>query len=232
MEYAHITFDLDADLTSLFTWNTKQLFVWISASYPSTTPGVPASEVIIWDAIIPADDAPWHQNTYIHPSAKSSAAASAGNKKKRVPAKKSTKPYPPGTSPGILRLTSQKPKYQITDISGKIASRENATLSLHWNTQPYVGLLTWQRRRSASKSPDSDDVEGGGQQRSRGFLRWAGLKGGQSQTFSFPGLAGSGGTETVKAAKEELETAKGQEGHRLETGQAQQAERERARKRV
>lgn len=32
-EYAFITFDLDADLGSLYTWNTKQVFAWLSVSY-------------------------------------------------------------------------------------------------------------------------------------------------------------------------------------------------------
>lgn len=33
-EYAFITFDLDADLSSLYNWNTKQVFCWLSVVYP------------------------------------------------------------------------------------------------------------------------------------------------------------------------------------------------------
>ena len=35
---AHLAFEIDADLTSVFSWNTKQLFVWLSRSTrrPST----------------------------------------------------------------------------------------------------------------------------------------------------------------------------------------------------
>ena len=60
-------------MTSLFNWNTKQVFVYIVASYPSSSPStIPSSELVIWDAIIPADNAPLHPNTYIHPTPKNS----------------------------------------------------------------------------------------------------------------------------------------------------------------
>ena len=160
------------DLTSLFNWNTKQVFLYIVASYPSSSPStIPPSELVIWDAIIPADNAPLHPNTYIHPTPKS---AKAKNKKSR---KATGKPYPPGGSPGIVKLDSQKPKYQITDVKGKIAERQNATLTLHWNVQPYVGALVWDNRGT--------------------FGLWKGLKGGNSKSFAFPPLKGS---EAAKAA--------------------------------
>ncbi|KAK3679941.1 Signal peptidase complex subunit [Recurvomyces mirabilis] len=188
-EYAHVKFDLDADLSTLFNWNTKQIFAYITASYPSTTPStIPASEAIIWDAIIPADNAPWHQNTYIHPSSKADVKAKKPAKRGSKSKKDTTKPYPAGAQPGILKLSSQKPKYQITDISGRIAERSNATLTLHWNVQPYVGALVWDSKRSIG--------------------RWQGLKGGESK-FEFPPLKG---TEGVK--KEDLKVEAGGERNR------------------
>ncbi|KAF3912843.1 hypothetical protein AA313_de0203689 [Arthrobotrys entomopaga] len=51
-EYASIKFDLDADFESLYNWNTKQIFVWISASYGGDR--YPVNEAVIWDKIIPA----------------------------------------------------------------------------------------------------------------------------------------------------------------------------------
>jgi len=51
-EYATIKFDLDADLSTLFNWNTKQLFVYITATYPGKT--YPKNEAVIWDLIIPS----------------------------------------------------------------------------------------------------------------------------------------------------------------------------------
>ncbi|KAK4501397.1 hypothetical protein PRZ48_007206 [Zasmidium cellare] len=186
-EYAHITFSLDADLTSLFNWNTKQIYLWVSASYPSPKhPSTPPSEAIIWDAIIPADAAPYHPNTYTHPSPKNKGSSNRRNSK---PGKNAGKPYPEGGSPGIVRLESQKPKYQITDVTGKIAEKGNATLTLHWNVQPWVGLLTWTNRAT--------------------YGRWEGLKGGSTGAFEFPAIKGS---ETIK--KEELRTETGAEARR------------------
>lgn len=171
-----------ADLTSLFHWNTKQIFLYITASYPSSSPStIPPSEAVIWDAIIPSDYSPLHPNTYIHPTSKTTSKSKSKSKSKG-------KPYPAGASPGIVRLSNQKPKYQITDVSGKIAERTNATLNLHWNIQPWVGALVWTNTKS--------------------YGRWEGLKGG-ADAFAFPALKGS---ETVK--KEDLKTETGGERNR------------------
>ncbi|KAF2721116.1 signal peptidase 22 kDa subunit [Polychaeton citri CBS 116435] len=187
-EYAHIKFDLDADLSSLFNWNTKQVFLYITATYPSTSPTVPDSEVVIWDAIVPAANAPKHPNVYSHPSTK---AAASKQKQKRQSSK--SKPYPEGAQPGILKLSSQKPKYQVTDATGKLAERANATLHLRWNVQPWVGALTW-----------TNKVD---------FALWGKLDGGRSRVFDFPPLKGS-----EAAKKEDLKTEKGVEAHRLMVG--------------
>ncbi|GIZ47546.1 hypothetical protein CKM354_001063400 [Cercospora kikuchii] len=190
-EYAHVTFDLDADLSSLFNWNTKQIFAYITASYPSDDPqNVPDSEIVVWDAIIPADNAPLHPNTWIHPTAKSK-----DGKKVKKPSRKERalglggKAYPEGKQPGIIKLENQKPKYQITDVTGKIADKQFATLTLHWNVQPYVGALTWTNWNT--------------------FGRWRGLLGGMSDPFNFPSIKAS---ETVK--KEDLKTETGAEANR------------------
>ncbi|EPS38965.1 hypothetical protein H072_7256 [Dactylellina haptotyla CBS 200.50] len=49
-EYAKIKFDLNADFDSLYNWNTKQIYVWISTSYGGDR--YPTNEMIIWDKII------------------------------------------------------------------------------------------------------------------------------------------------------------------------------------
>jgi hypothetical protein len=36
-DYAVFTFDLDVDLTKAFHWGTKQLFVYVTAHYRTTT---------------------------------------------------------------------------------------------------------------------------------------------------------------------------------------------------
>ncbi|KAK9474761.1 putative microsomal signal peptidase [Dipodascopsis tothii] len=52
-EYATAKFSVEADLTPLFNWNTKQVFVYLTASYP----GKPYSnKVVLWDDIITSKD--------------------------------------------------------------------------------------------------------------------------------------------------------------------------------
>ncbi|KAL2354775.1 signal peptidase subunit-domain-containing protein [Cryomyces antarcticus] len=178
-EYAHVKFDLDADLSSLFNWNTKQIFLYITTTYPSLSPTEPPSQAIVWDAIIPSTSAPWHQNQYNHPPTKNTASSSSKSLK-------STAAFPANASPGIVRLASQRPKYQITDVTGRIAERANATLELGWNVQPWVGALTWTNRRD--------------------WGYWKGLVGGRSEQFDFPPL------KSKKA--EDVGTVKGGEKNR------------------
>ncbi len=47
---AILTFDLDADLRGVFNWNVKQIFVFITAKY--TTSSNAFNEVVIWDRIV------------------------------------------------------------------------------------------------------------------------------------------------------------------------------------
>ncbi|KAI9670832.1 MAG: hypothetical protein M1829_004721 [Trizodia sp. TS-e1964] len=145
-EYAQIKFDLDADLSSLFTWNTKQVFVWVLATYPSTSPLEPASQAVIWDRIISGTPPP------------PPPLSKTGSKKKEV------------LPLGLLKLQNQRAKYQITDISGKLAQRGNATLELGWNVQPWVGALAWTTHAR--------------------FGTWKALQGGRSKAFDFPSLVG------------------------------------------
>ncbi|KAF9681067.1 hypothetical protein SADUNF_Sadunf06G0187000 [Salix dunnii] len=46
--------NITADLQSLFTWNTKQLFIFVAAEYE--TPQNSLNQVSLWDAIIPAKE--------------------------------------------------------------------------------------------------------------------------------------------------------------------------------
>ncbi|XP_055341590.1 signal peptidase complex subunit 3-like [Paramacrobiotus metropolitanus] len=52
VEEAIITGDIEVDLSHLFDWNAKQLFVYLIAEY--STPAKPASQnqVVLWDRII------------------------------------------------------------------------------------------------------------------------------------------------------------------------------------
>ncbi|PQE23838.1 signal peptidase subunit protein [Rutstroemia sp. NJR-2017a BBW] len=154
-EYAHIRFSLTADLSSLFNWNTKQVFVYVSASWPSnsSTPEIRDNEAVIWDTIITNPSADHLQN--IGPAAMKKLTREL--KGRGVDRKR-----------GILKLKNQKAKYQITQPGGKLAETEGVVLNVHYNVQPWVGLLTW-----------TPQVE---------FGRWKRVKGGVSRVFNLPGL--------------------------------------------
>ncbi|KAJ9617002.1 hypothetical protein H2200_000723 [Cladophialophora chaetospira] len=177
-EYAQVRFDLDADLSSLFTWNTKQLFVYVTANYPSGKDGNSGmSEAVIWDSIIPATATPYSwrnlKQTYF-PGKKIS--------KSKPKYKKDSKFKPQSTDlvkPGVITLKNQKPKYQITDPSGVISERGNATLQVSWNVQPWVGALVWDKGYLGSR-----------------VGQWEAGSVGRSDIFEFPPLKSK--TETVK----------------------------------
>lgn len=69
---------------------------------------------------------------------------------------------------GKLELKNQKPKYQITAPSGKLAETNDVVLKVHYNVQPWVGVLTW-----------TPQIE---------FLGWKKLKGGVSKAFQLPAI--------------------------------------------
>ncbi|KAF5199841.1 Signal peptidase complex subunit 3b [Thalictrum thalictroides] len=49
-----LTMNITADLQSMFTWNTKQVFVFLAAEYE--TPQNSLNQVSLWDAIIPSKE--------------------------------------------------------------------------------------------------------------------------------------------------------------------------------
>lgn len=152
-EYAIIKFSLDADLSSLFTWNTKQLFVYVTAEWPSAPGTNTTDSAVIWDTIITSPSADHLQN--IGPVAM-----------KKLRRSSEGKPIDP--SRGLLKLKNQRPKYQITHPSGKIAKVDGVTLKVHYNVQPWVGLLTW----------DMQDKLG----------YWRAMDGGASEPFELPAI--------------------------------------------
>ncbi|KAI4090002.1 MAG: hypothetical protein LQ348_000622 [Seirophora lacunosa] len=173
-EYAHIKFDLDADLTSLFNWNTKQLFVWVTAKYPSRVASEPPSQAVIWDAIISSESqkkpsTPFTLYSYLTTPTKPSLKARRPSKSKQAVELPS----------GLVRLKNSKPKYQITDISGQLSGTSNVTLQIGWNVQPWVGALTWTMAEESS------------------WARWRGIKGGASEAFDMPSLKVKGVNQEV-----------------------------------
>lgn len=65
-------------------------------------------------------------------------------------------------------MKNQKPKYQITAPTGNVANTENVVLRLHYNVQPWVGILTW--------TPQME------------LLKWKKVKGGVSKVFRLPAI--------------------------------------------
>ncbi|KAM0786164.1 hypothetical protein ACM66B_006971 [Microbotryomycetes sp. NB124-2] len=49
-EFAFAKFDIVADLSPIFNWNTKQIFVYLRADYQ--TGDYPANSVVLWDRIV------------------------------------------------------------------------------------------------------------------------------------------------------------------------------------
>ncbi|PRQ42130.1 putative signal peptidase I [Rosa chinensis] len=60
-----MTLNISADLQSLFTWNTKQVFVFLAAEYE--TPKNALNQISLWDGIIPSQE---HAKFWIHTSNK------------------------------------------------------------------------------------------------------------------------------------------------------------------
>ncbi|KAJ5908551.1 Signal peptidase 22kDa subunit [Penicillium taxi] len=175
-EYAQIRFDLDADLSPLFNWNTKQLFVYVYATYSSSDNAdsqLRDSEAVVWDVIIPNVKSPYSWDILkgkavaLLPASITGSSSSGKRPSKRTKSKTVKKEKAPET-PGVLRLHGQKGKYQISDITGVLAGRKNVTLSVGWNVQPWVGALWW--------SPGSGTVP-----RTEGTVV-------QSEAFDFPEL--------------------------------------------
>lgn len=78
-------------------------------------------------------------------------------------------------------MRNQKPKYQITAPTGKLAELEDVVLEVHYNVNPWVGVMSW--------TPRVD------------FGRWKMMQGGVSKPFKLPALK-------VPKSKEEKKTKK------------------------
>ena len=136
---------------------------------------------MIWDQIINSHSQshPFNPLQYVRDFYSPPKKPSKSKGKKVAAAKKVEEE----AEPGIIKLRNAKPKYQITDVTGKLAERENVTLQVGWNVQPWVGALTW-------TMPEGFDLG-----------KWNGVKGGKSKVFDMPSLKGkSASSETVVAS--------------------------------
>jgi len=69
-----LTLNISADLQSLFTWNTKQVFIFVAAEYESEKNAL--NQVSLWDAIIPSKE---HAMFWIHTANKYSFVDQGSN---------------------------------------------------------------------------------------------------------------------------------------------------------
>jgi len=159
-EHANIRFSLNADLSSLFTWNTKQVFVYVSAVWPSNAttsrdlesgPAAEQNEAVIWDTIITNPSADHLQN--IGPAAMRKLVKSA--KGKAI-----------DPSRGILNVRNQKPKYQLTSPASELGGLRNVRLRIKCKVQPWLGPLT-----------ETQEID---------FGKWKMMEGGVSKAFNLP----------------------------------------------
>ncbi|KAI5296676.1 hypothetical protein KEM55_005741 [Ascosphaera atra] len=185
-EYAQVRFDLDADLSSLFNWNTKQVFLYVLVSYPSTlqNSSIPV-ESMIWDHIIPAKESPYSlsalKQKYLPDKSSASRNSRRPNKKQQQPKRNANKgkKTKEDKKHGVLHLKNQRPKYHITDISHTLANRPDAQLIVGWNVQPWIGPLMWSTGSRIAKNVGELRVH------NLGFVT-AGDEGGKSEVFVFP----------------------------------------------
>lgn len=109
------------------------------------------NSAVIWDTIITSPSSDHLAN--IGPATLKKLRKSAAGK-------------PVDKSRGLLQLKNQKPKYQITHPSGKIAETDDVVLKVHYNVQPWVGFLTWNQGQD--------------------YGLWKAVSGGLSKAFSLP----------------------------------------------
>lgn len=74
---------------------------------------------------------------------------------------------------GKLSIKNQRPKYQITHPTGKVAETDDVVLKLHYNVQPWVGLLSWNQEAD--------------------YGLWKKMKGGLSRPFTIPAVKSKSG---------------------------------------
>ncbi|EIW67731.1 hypothetical protein TREMEDRAFT_45221 [Tremella mesenterica DSM 1558] len=123
-ELASIRFDLTTDLTTLLTsYNTKQLFLYLTASYetdPSLDVPQVNHEVVLWDRIITRAD------TRDFRAVGNKMVGKSKGKKGR----------------GKIRVEEGKNVYPWRDPSGSFKNIPSANLTLHYSLMPYVGLIS------------------------------------------------------------------------------------------
>ncbi|KAK4689697.1 signal peptidase complex subunit 3, partial [Tremellales sp. Uapishka_1] len=118
-ELGSLRFDLRVDLNPLLnSFNTKQLFLYLTATYTDDQSSA-MNDVVLWDRIITRGDT-WDFRA-------------VGKKLPRGGAKKGR---------GKVRVEEGKNKYPWREVSGSFRNIPSANLTLHYSLMPYVGVLS------------------------------------------------------------------------------------------
>ncbi|BEJ17041.1 hypothetical protein CspHIS471_0604420 [Cutaneotrichosporon sp. HIS471] len=117
-EIASMRFDMRTDLTPLLnSYNTKQLFMYLTAAYVDDVSG-DTHEVVLWDRIITRGNIKDFRST--------------GD----AVARKNRSPRP------TIRMDDVKNKYMWRNPSRSFKNIHNANITLSYHLMPYVGLVT------------------------------------------------------------------------------------------
>ena len=132
------------------------------------------SESMIWDTIVSAPESAWSLRNMRERFSQGKVKKTGKRRRESASSKTSSTTTKDLVRPGVLSLKNQKPKYQITDPSGVMGERQNATLVVGWNVQPWVGALVWDKGMLGKR-----------------IGAWEAGKTGRSEAFSFSYLKGS-----------------------------------------
>ncbi|KAI9634708.1 putative signal peptidase [Dioszegia hungarica] len=119
-DLATLRFDVRTDLNPLLnSYNTKQLFLYLTATYAEPTGDV--HDVVLWDRIVTRAD----MRDFRAVTKKNQAQPARGKRGR-----------------GNVRLEEVKNKYPWKQPSGSFKGVATANFTLHYDLMPYVGLLS------------------------------------------------------------------------------------------
>ncbi|GHJ84409.1 hypothetical protein NliqN6_0811 [Naganishia liquefaciens] len=144
-DYAMLRFDMDADLSPLFrSWNTKQLYVSLTAEYNNTRDGS-MNSVVIWDKIIPRTPPSSRQTKSRSKSKRSKPSfveAYFPQSEFELPTLSSILARPGVPKAAKLSFKNARANHNWKGPSGSFKDIPTAQFTLRYDLMPYVGFLT------------------------------------------------------------------------------------------
>ncbi|KAJ9116638.1 hypothetical protein QFC20_000571 [Naganishia adeliensis] len=143
-DYAMVRFDVEADLSPLFqSWNTKQLYVSLTADYNDTRAGS-TNSVVIWDKIIQrVTPATRQMKSRSKRGSKPSFVESYFPQSEfELPTLSSILARPGIPKAAKLSLKNARANHNWKAPSGSFKNIPTAQFTLRYDIMPYVGFLT------------------------------------------------------------------------------------------